>query len=364
MTSFISNIEIQYNNSIISSEHLAQIILNENVSINNITNDLGISSVATEEEEETNDDVPDYACASVPVPVPDLVPVPVPVPVPDPVRVSTLTSAVRSLGSGQDHVIGTKGLMNPHTGELFDLLEVYDGHGGDTCIDAIRSMPTAQIIQDFALPEVEIQHRLSLNQKVSVSSGSTFACAKIYKNRVECRTVGDSQIVVFVNDEIRYTSPLHNWFNLDERVRIGKKSGFKPSPMRDTCPELLSTTALTMEQAWRLNWGPSVIIVPTQSLGHYGITGLAAATYTIEFTDEDRVVVVAATDGVWDVMSPKFEEDKERFLTMTAEQIAQVAAERWNQEWDFHPYPQNLGKDVSKESFPDKDDVGIIVGKR
>lgn len=287
-----------------------------------------------------------------------------------------ITSDLRLIGSKQDHIKTTKGLIDPVSGELFDLIELYDGHGPDLCINALRyHINTSEIIRTSLLPEVSIQLKLSIDYPLMPwDSGSTFVCAKIFANRIECRSIGDSEIWIYKNGERVYNSPVHNWHNLEERVRIRDLGiGVKPKP--DFMPVLLSPTKIRMDPSFRVQWNsgatssaPScsantsktnLVFVPTQSLGHRGITGLQAAIQTIWFEPSDVVKVIVGSDGLWDMILADC--DKEILCSGSATELAELAEKRWRQEWDFvedNEYPDRTVKNL----FESYDDISTATG--
>lgn len=301
---------------------------------------------------------------------------------------NTITSDIRLIGSKQDYIKTSLGLVDPITSELFDLIEVYDGHGPDLCIDALRyHINTTEIIRTSLLPEVSLQLKLSEYYPLMPwDSGATFSCVKIFANRIECRSVGDSEIWVYKNGERVYNSPVHNWHNLEERERI-RMSGIRAKPRPDYVPVLLSPTKIQMEPSFRVQWisfatssatisgatsavtsctkaRPSnppdrLVFVPTQSLGHRGITGLQAAIQTIWFEPSDVCKVIVGSDGFWDMIMSDC--DKEILCSGSATELAELAEKRWRQEWDFVEDPDEPDKTV-KNTFDSFDDITTVAG--
>jgi hypothetical protein len=297
-----------------------------------------------------------------------------------------ITSDLRLIGSKQDYIKTTKGLVDPVSGELFDLIELYDGHGPDLCINALRyHINTTEIIRTSLLPEVSIQLKLSIDYPLMPwDSGSTFVCAKIFANRIECRSVGDSEIWIYKNDERVYNSPVHNWHNLEEQSRI-RDVGIKAKPRSDYVPVLLSPTKIRMDPSFRVQWisfatrsatisgetivasattaKPSnppdrLVFVPTQSLGHRGITGLQAAIQTIWFEPSDAVKVIVGSDGLWDMIMADC--DKEILCSGSATDLAELAEKRWRQEWDFVEDPDEPDRTI-KNTFDSFDDISVGI---
>ena len=288
---------------------------------------------------------------------------------------SSITSSIscRQLGSKQDHIIKSHMNIDSSTDSTTDsstdstatsyytMIEVYDGHGENDCIDIIRSTNTVEIIVDRPYaPELALD--MMLKQKAPLmpyGSGATFSCVKIFDSYVECRSVGDSEIWVFKNGVNVYKSPNHIWANLDEQARIGHRV----KPIYSVKPELLSSTSITMTKSSCVQFNKQIgqliplQLVPTQSLGHRGITGLSPAIHRVDFTDADDLRVIIGSDGFWDMV---MSETDNEFLCLceTADELCDFAEKRWKQEWDFiedskHP------EIVEKTCFDAYDDVCV-----
>ena len=275
----------------------------------------------------------------------------------------TSSISCKQLGSRQDHIFKSHNNIDSSTSSYYTMIEVYDGHGSNDCIDTIRSTNTVEIIADCSnklspyAPELALEMMLKKKKPfMPYTSGATFSCVRIFNSYVECRSTGDSEIWVFKNGECVYKSPNHVWGNLDEQARIGHCA----KPVHSVKPELLSATSIAMVEATCVQWiAPYTAalstdsfstaalstdsfstgklplrLVPTQSLGHRGITGLSPAIQRIDFTDADDIRIIIGSDGFWDMVMPT--EDNEFLLSCsTADELCNFAEKRWKQEWDF-----------------------------
>jgi hypothetical protein len=85
-------------------------------------------------------------------------------------------------------------------------------------------------------------------------------------------------------------------------------------------------------------------LVPSQSLGHNGITGLEPGHYTLTFDIFDNIRVVCGSDGFWDMLPPTVGKAKE---------LAEEAVRRWNQEWIYGKHKTTYGGNI--------DDVSVAI---
>ena len=103
------------------------------------------------------------------------------------------------LDKKQDHIFKSHNNIDPTTNKYYAMIEVYDGHGTDECINTIKNTNTVDIITKCPYaPELALE--MMLKQKrpfMSYNSGATFSCVKIFDTFVECRSTGDSEIWVF-----------------------------------------------------------------------------------------------------------------------------------------------------------------------
>jgi len=271
-----------------------------------------------------------------------------------------ITIYSKQLGKRQDHILSSR-KMNPTNGKIYDMIEVYDGHGSDECIDCIRLSNTSDVINNSNTPELDLESIIQQKHPfIPHGSGSTFSCVKIYEDHIECRSIGDSEIWVFINGNIVYKSENHNWSNEKEQLRIKHLTQvnqiFKPF--------VLSPISITMVETNCVQWKycrEFLNLVPTQSLGHRGITGLEPSVHIIDIQLNDEITVIIGSDGLWDMIC----EADIQFLSTcsSAEELCKFAEDRWKQEWNYIndiAFPDVM----EKTSFDDFDDITVGIYKK
>jgi len=295
------------------------------------------------------------------------------VPIVAPRQKSTITkyndSAALQLGKGQDVVkVGIDNEQN-HWCALFD------GHGRSQCISAIDEMPIDSMMKTSDTPISLIHDRLQqMGRRIGYESGSTAITAKMFDDHVLCESVGDSDILVFVNDKLVWRNEHHNHANPKEMERLNGKVTTK----LDWCPKIVGPNRLMMTPSKRLvfptNEGP-VQLVPSMNLGHRNICNYTQEIHRINFASSDKVRVVCCSDGVMDMIYDKnrdFEtvhetmsDDIRGLMTMTAVEIVQQSHQRWTNEWDCladYRCPDTCAVSKSRFSSSDYDDccVGVL----
>jgi serine/threonine protein phosphatase PrpC len=257
------------------------------------------------------------------------------------------------LNKNEDFI--TRGQCVSEEGESFQYIIVLDGHGDITrqMMPYVRGLDFDSIMC-HKCPATYLNDLLNEGNRFHIRAGCTFACAKIFDNRVESITVGDSNVYIYVNNELVYLSPDHNITNSEEIQRL-EEAGITYKTQDDQTFKLISPTSLAPDMSQSIHFltptpyiepdtGCELFIAMTQTLGHHGITGLKPYRKTILFQDTDKVDVIVATDGVWDIIDPELiAEDKTMILQASAKDIAKEAANRWRQGWNYiyngHTYP-------------------------
>lgn len=324
--------------------------------------------------------------------------------------ITTTTLANNPLSKNQDYV------MNFETEDgRVEYIVCMDGHGNSRVIDQVRNgdIDLLDILSTkFDSAETELQNEIDRLDSLDVQacstfidkyqlqsemmhSGSTISILRIERKKEEeedgdeggdgdgdgsgdggelvFRNCGDSTMIAFVNDKLVYRSPDHTFDNEDEKIRLTmrpdrRKKGV--SVLEHGKPFLLSPSEICMKpnHSFLFN-GMSTRLVPTQTLGHLGLSGpLEPSVARISFTKADRVRVVMATDGLWDmILSESFDSenprgDHELLRAGTVDELVECAAARWKQEWVFYPeWPTSTEVKESDTRMPEGDDVACAV---
>jgi hypothetical protein len=85
--------------------------------------------------------------------------------------------------------------------------------------------------------------------------------------------------------------------------------------------------------------------VPSQSLGHNGVSGLKPGHFVLEFQPYDTVRVVCGSDGFWDMLPT---------CDGTAKELCLDALSRWKQTWHFQG-------SITTYDAPDDISVSILL---
>jgi len=215
-------------------------------------------------------------------------------------------TAKKDLGKGQDA---------PYCGSFVDdfgnkghYVALYDGHGGNECIDAIRSFNQDEIMgatDPVDCVREKIRDYRTQKKCNMAHSGSTFVYAKIITENssngfgigyISIGNVADSELAVYINGErVFMTTPqiAQTPGELDRLTREGRVYTHKKN--LENKPKIHTDNKITMERAYNINFIGMNPIVPTQSLGHNELTGYAPELKVITFDlKKDTVRIVAA----------------------------------------------------------------------
>ena len=210
-------------------------------------------------------------------------------------------------------------------------------------------------------------------------SGATMSTVIMAPDGFHCKWRGDSVINIFHHNKEHqqqkcvFIARPHNMTHKEEVVRI--RSFANETQAFNIL--VLSPTELTMVLSnyytvgTKLNRHGDIVpdqIAMTNALGHNGGSQGVAEEAFVPMTAGAEYSVVVATDGLWDMMC---DDDAQIIANSSAEELADIAMKRWEQEWDYtYPNPRTY-KETELESTivttkqkmekEQKDDIGIAV---
>jgi serine/threonine protein phosphatase PrpC len=265
--------------------------------------------------------------------------------------------SVISLDKGQD-VVHCCRVEKSVPEESYDCFIGFDGHGRNTFNDMLTFIDLGQIADASDSLSELLKRTSELNTRTD-NSGATYYEAKLYWNRVETCTVGDSIVAVFIDKKLVYMSTPHNMKNnseverLKSRIETGKVCVRQDIPV----PEVFSKDKLKFRDSEYIYFENGEKIAMSQSLGHNNITEIMPERHTVLFEAGNEVAVVGGSDGLWDMIimnGPEAEEDLLALAVKTAPEIADIAEERWRQDWNIHWIDSNGITQVSIDNFANK----------
>jgi len=270
---------------------------------------------------------------------------------------SKMGYTTRLLGKRQDE--GRTGEFINEAGETCQWMVGLDGHGQNTVIQFLRNSFDWDAAMRLPDSFQHVASEILLKCPRTKQTGTTYAEAKMFSNRIETCTCGDTEIFVYINGVMVYKSTPHNQENPAEMERLNARlASFNLCRVFDNnVPIILSETTLGSIQKPVFVYENGDRINMTQALGHDGITGYAPERNTIHFDESDTVVVIIGSDGLTEMICKEEIADMHR---QSVHELANLAERRWQQEWTWKGWDHRAPERETITSFQDFDDILVM----
>lgn len=280
--------------------------------------------------------------------------------------------AVRGLGKDQDSAYtGFTSKELSETNEEYYWFYGGDGHGFWPAVELFRSFDPATVMAKENSFQYIVQ-QFEPHQARHRSSGTTYYEAKIYDDRVEVCTCGDSQVAVIIDGAMGHITTPHNLNNPLEQERLKDRIALRDvwTVNSGKVTQMISANKLTLRDSIYVCYGNGEKIAMSQSLGHGNITGVAPERVTIPLISGQTVTVVGGSDGFWDMMNltgESAEADLTLLANSSAPELVALAENRWKQEWTIYWTDEATQRAcVAKQRFQANqyDDVSACVFRK
>ena len=262
------------------------------------------------------------------------------------------TSATKQLGKGQDFAV--QGVNETYSWQV-----VCDGHGTDLVIDLLRSL-NWPIVMSQSNSFNALLTLLRMRNVNTLGSGSTIVMTKIFADKVETLSVGNSKVFIYKKGELAYTNSIHVWDNPVEEKRLAKRKNIHIQMLNRTALSIIGSNKMRgkRDQYYIFENGEKLAI--TQALGHADITGFEPEMHTEYYSTGDAVRVIACSNGFSDMLLfdtntcvclEDLAEDKHDILHMTVDELMGKVERRFKQEWYIYnvdKYPELFKASVLK----------------
>lgn len=276
-------------------------------------------------------------------------------------HVVAINTAIEQMSKGQDQAYrGT--FVDESTGETGQWAMITDGHGSNTCINYLRRIPQLELNKAMgtASPAETLADMVNKFSNIwsRESSGATLCAVKVYKDRVVCMNVGDSQAAVYKNGELVFVTKEHNSLNEKEKARL---STHNPSIKYNSSHKIHVTSDKTMYSVpcEYIQHAPHITLALSQAIGHCGVTGCAPDTTSIPYGPEDTVRVIIGSDGFWDMIAQNEPDEMAKLCDMTSEELLKFGVDRWLQPWSMRQDSENQDFDTYKYEREQCDDLSV-----
>lgn len=270
-------------------------------------------------------------------------------------------------------------------------LIVADGHGKGNYVkllssdcfswDAVVAETSAKNMCsqiNFQIQRIHNYHQNGVGVDVDFTNdGSTLSIVKIYKKKIKCYWIGDSQIRIYDKGTKIFKCKNHNGRNKKELKRLEELNDFDYSISKVPSLCVVDPSRLTMKKHPQIHFfanNKCEKMMISRALGHNEKLFPCFETKTILLDNVERsncentnknnnknkdnndLCVVVASDGFWDMFCESNNEDLKALLTLNAEFLVQRALQRWKQSWRIKNSQKT--KTLSEKSI---DDVSIAL---
>jgi serine/threonine protein phosphatase PrpC len=257
----------------------------------------------------------------------------------------SMTHCVQGMDKFQDQTYLGEG-TDEESGEAFHYAMVTDGHGRDDVIHILRRISASDLSTMLGKPDpvdalakhvkIEQDELFALNQyrHKYAGTGATMCLVKIYKDRIVCINVGDSQAYIYRDGSLLFKTKEHTPSNTADVARL--KSMNTGIEFEDSFNiEVVSETRMVQSVSKYVVWPDGHRLACTQALGHGSRTGYSPDIETIMIEPGRSYQVIIGSDGIWDMLIKDSIADAERLWGLEAEQVVKFACDRWLQEWEM-----------------------------
>jgi serine/threonine protein phosphatase PrpC len=279
--------------------------------------------------------------------------------------------------------------------EQFDWMVVLDGHGKGNVARVLSNLSWNDILMTYEDPTTLLAHinghliyDINGRPQNNFKDGSTCCIIKNYRieHKFITHWIGDSQIGINLNSKYYYSTP-HDATNsaemqriraanitttktwtpvvLNNNLNISMRRGtyilhdykYDTDMMRDCNTKIEKPDSLSMTRALGHNHGD--VFATKQEFD----------TMELHYKPEDTLVVIAATDGLWDILPSNTNFIFANIITAIRKNdnpvtmLLEFAESRWKAIWNYYlPSPWGKPNDPPKNhKMTIYDDIGIAI---
>jgi len=228
--------------------------------------------------------------------------------------------AERQIGSGQDYAA---------CGEVDDMRYAFvaDGHGTNRCINYIRSVDPNLIASQPNPAQYLFDNVAALGD--TTRSGFTFTFARVVKKSdgglaIQVYNVGDSETHVHVNDVLVHKTTPHTFLN---PVEVERTKPLMEQVIPTCAPFPVSPTRVELVLSPEGIFNTGERLAMSMAFGHNNMTGFEPSYWEVNVAETDKIHIVCGSDGFFGMLVTD--------LFRTADELADEAADRWQQQWNF-----------------------------
>ena len=240
-----------------------------------------------------------------------------------------VTTALWNLDSKQDYVWAKQ-----------NYLLVVDGHGKEMTINWIRKQTDKDLIDAFSSgnPIKYLEDKLKRDFIDTKDSGACVTAIIITDNKIDIFKIGDTHARVYINKELTLETDDHSAFNeIEYNRKLSEGAKFRKDYMMYCLPISQDGTLNVSKRPGNyIQHSPFDDCVMSRAMGHANAgqnsyTGTFIEHKSIDYNDKDEILVMTASDGVWDMFHST--ENMSHYTNATS--LVYNATKRWHSDINF-----------------------------
>ena len=191
---------------------------------------------------------------------------------------------------------------------------------------------------EFGNPIKYLEAKLKEANIDTIDSGACVTAVIINNCKIDIYKVGDTNARIYINNELVLLTDDHSAMNPDEYKRkLSEGAKFEQEYMMHTLmPSSDGTLNITKRLGSYIRHSMHDICVNSRAMGHAksgqdSFTGTFIEHKTINFKDSDEVLLIASSDGVWDM----FNEEENISHIKSATDLVLLTCKRWHSDINF-----------------------------
>lgn len=240
---------------------------------------------------------------------------------------------------------------------------VADGHGNNLVVDWLKNI--VGIVLENILkadnPIKAMEENLKSQKINTLQSGACVTIVQTSEKKVDIFYVGDCKAQIYVNDSKVNETKIHTMENEDEIERLKLTSSvYRSEMMMAVLPSINGKSQFTTKMGQRVQHKSNCTYLQvTRCIGHAeqsceSITGTNIGHISSEFSDDDKILVIVGSDGIWDVL----QEDEDLSSYTNSCDLTVKACNNWYNDFNFiNP----LSKKITNQKGLLSDDIAVYV---
>jgi len=247
-----------------------------------------------------------------------------------------MSKAADQLCKGQDENY-TGEFIHPETKQLVRFAINIDGHGSNHVILKLREMDLIPFLtQPDPISAISDYIYESRVVPPNTCSGAVLIIALIYPDRIVIYNCGDSQFIIYENEDQLFVSVPHDLDSEFEAERVKTNPDYYNIDASGRKIRLLDENKMCPSGSKYVMYKNHIMLAPTRAVGHNNMIFHDSEIHEITLDPTKKYRIVLASDGVFDMVILDNPNDANIIKTGSAEDIVKFYVDRWLHEWSYY----------------------------